>query len=192
MNTLMKSSHSTGLYLFPKALGHQTSLKEMLQYLRAHAPGKGVQFAYVECETALIPNLTLWENLQMVMGGLNWHEAMAQMNADCQSLASLISDPQIPGHAASSWEKLAVALIKGVQTNSQHLLIDLNEEMHAPLNLANLKKILPLLSQRQSIFLASAESDYWIDISHGIIRKEGYQFQVEDLTNIGIKTRRPA
>lgn len=188
----MKYTHSTGLYLFPKAHGHQSGLKEMLQFLRSSAPGKTVSFAYVECETALHPHLTLWENLQMVMGGRNWDEAIAQIAPDCRSLATLIDNPQLPGHTASNWEKLTLALMRGVQMQSHHLLIDLNESMHEPLNMANFKKVVNQLAQNQNIFLASADSDFWMDVSHGIVKKEGYHFQIEDLTTVGLKSRRPA
>ena len=164
----------------------------MLQFLRTHAPGKSVQFSYVECETALIPHLSLWENLQMVVGGQNWAEAISHMVPECRSLASLIQDPHTPGHEASNWERFTLGLMKGIQTNSPNLLIDLNEGQHSLFNLSNLKRILPQISEKQKVFLSSTDSTHWVDISHGIIKKNGYKFFVEELTSAKIKSRHSA
>lgn len=188
---MMKNAPFTGLYLFPKISGHQIGLKEMLQFLRTHAPGKAPQFAYVECETALIPHLTIWENLQMVMGGQSWSEALAMMDPNSRTLANLIQDPFTPGHAASNWERFTLALIKGIQINSQHLLIDISEDMHTPLNLTNLKKVLVHISEKQKVFLASANSSFWLDISNGVVKKDGYKFLIEDHAT-STNTRRSA
>lgn len=184
----MKSSEQVGFYLFSKTSGHSTSLKEMLQYLRFSAPGKSLQFAYVESETSLLPHLTLWENLHVVIGGSSWKEFTASLHEEWKPLVNLIRDPNMTASEASSWERLTVALIKATLIKTDHLLIDINEESYSPLNLRYFKKILMSLSVDKNVYISTAKSTEWMDSAHSFISRENYQFVLTDL-RVPKKTR---
>jgi hypothetical protein len=171
----------TGFYLFQKSQGSSNALKEMLQFLRSDSPGRNLQFAYVEANTSLIPHLTLWENLHIVIGGSSWKEFASQLEADWQPLINLIKDPNILASAASSWDRLTVSLIKANLIKSQHLIVDINEDHYSPLNFLHFKKMLINLAHRKNILIATADTTLWIDASHSLIKKDGYEFVVEKL-----------
>ncbi len=177
----MMSTEQAGLFLFQKAKCTDTNLKEMLQFIRSHAPGKTLQFAYVESETSLIPHLTLWENLHVVVGGSNWKEFTAQLEVDWQPLVNLVRDPNKVASEATCWDRLTVSLIKATLIKTQHILIDINEDLHSPLNLMNLKKMLTVLSKQKNVYLASANPSHWLDSSHSLVKREGYEFKIESL-----------
>lgn len=178
----MKSSQNTGLYLFSKSLDTDTALKPILQYLRSHSPGKNLQFAYVESETSLLPHLSLWENLHVVVGGSTWKEFSAQLEVDCLPLINLIRDPHVKASEASVWEKLTTSLLKATLIQSQHLIIDINESHHTALNLMNFKKILMTLSEKKNVYVATATPAAWMDSAHTLITRKEYEFVVEALT----------
>lgn len=184
----MMSTEQSGLFLFQKVKSSDNTLKEMLQFLRSHAPGKSLQFAYVEGETSLIPHLTLWENLHVVVGGSNWKEFTNQLEVDWHPLVNLIRNPDCVAAEASSWERLTISLIKATLIKTQHILIDINEEMHSPLNLMNLKKMLTVLSNQKNVYLATANSSLWLDSCHSMVKRDGYEFKVQRLAET-IKTR---
>jgi hypothetical protein len=178
----MKSTDQTGLYLFSKSASTDTALKPMLQYLRTHSPGKNLQFAYVESETSLLPHLSLWENLHVVVGGSNWKEFTAQLEADWKPLINLIRNPDVKAGEASTWEKLTTGLLKATLIQSQNIIIDINEAHHTTLNLMNFKKILLTLSAKKNVYLATATPDAWFDSAHTLIHRKEFEFVVEDLT----------
>lgn len=178
----MKISEQTGLYIYSKAKAQDTSLKPMLQFLRSHSPGKNLQFAYVESETSLLPHLSLWENLHVVVGGSNWKEFSAQLEGDWQPLINLIRDPHQKAQDATVWEKLTTSLLKATLIHSSHIIIDIDEAHHTALNLLNFKKILMTLSEKKNIYVATASPDAWMDSAHTIISRKEYEFVVENLT----------
>ncbi len=165
-----------GLYLFLKPSSGDTCLKDMLQFLRSQAPGKSLQFAYVETESSLIPHLSLWENLHVVLGGSSWAEFSSKLESDWTPLIKLIQHPEKKVSDANSWEKLIISLLKGTLIHSQYLLVDMNEALHTPLNLSNFKKVLVHVSQNKNVLLASSNQDMWLDSAKGIISREGYEF----------------
>jgi hypothetical protein len=188
----MNATLLNGLYLFPKTNIYHPGLREMLQFLKTHSPGKSVPFSYVECETALIPQLSLWENLKMVVGGQNWQEAITQMTPEFRSLASLISTPHILGEKASDWEKLSIGLLKAVHTKKQNLLIDINEEKFSSFNLSNFKKTLFQISANHNVILSTPNPQLWLNVSQGIIKKEGFKFLIDDQSVQKIKNLQSA
>lgn len=188
----MKTSEQSGFFFFSKPQCRDLALKEMLQFLRANAPGRSLQFAYVESETSLLPHLSLWENLHVIVGGSSWEEFVETLEVDWHSMVKLIRDPHVNAVDASNWEKLTVGLLKATLIKSQHILIDINEEHHTPLNLQNFKKILLTLAEKKNVFIASAAPELWLDSSHTLITREGYKFLVEDLNQNKIKRTRTA
>lgn len=188
MNYQMMRTANPGLFLFHKSKGSDTNLKEMLQFLRSHAPGKSLQFAYVESETSLIPHLSLWENLHVVVGGSSWKEFALQLDPDWQPLVNLIRDSNVVASEASSWERLTVSLIKATLIKTQHILIDIDEDLHSPLNLMNLKKILMSLSHLKNVYVATANTSVWLDSCQGLVTREGYEFKVQQLTGAIVKS----
>jgi hypothetical protein len=186
------SNDQYNFYLFQKTSSTDTSLKDMLQFLRSESPGKSLQFAYVEAETSLLPYLTLWENLHMVAGGSNWKEFITHLEVDWQPLVMLIKNPDIVASQASAWERLTVSLIKATLSKSQHLIVDINESFYSPLNLLNFKKMLLTLSQEKSVYIATSNTSLWIDSSQALIKREGYEFVVEKLLPDKLKRHRTA
>ncbi len=168
------------------------AFKDMLQFLRASAPGRSLQFAYVESETSLLPHLTLWENLHVSVGGASWKEFVQGLEVDWHPMVNLIRDPHVKAQDASCWEKLTVGLIKATVISSQNILIDMNEEHHSQLNLQNFKKMLKILSLRKNVFIASANPELWMDSSHSLITRNGFKFEVQDLTADAVKPSRTA
>ena len=161
----------------------------MLQFLRTDSPGRSLQFAYVEANTSLIPHLTLWENLHIVSGGTNWKEFVSQLEVDWQPLVKLIKKPEILASEADSWDRLTVSLIKASLIKSQHLIVDIEESQYSPLNLVHFKKMLINLAQRKNILIATSDTTLWIDSSHSLIKKDGYEFVVEKLGTESFKRR---
>lgn len=178
----MKISEQNGLYLFNKAQGQDTSLKPMLQFLRSHSPGRNLQFAYVESETSLLPHLSLWENLHVVVGGSNWKEFSAQLEVDWHPLVNLIRDPHQKAQEAGAWEKLTTSLLKATLIQAPHIIIDIDEALHTTLNLMNFKRMLLTLSEKKNIYVGTATPDAWMDSAHTIISRKDYEFVVENLT----------
>lgn len=182
----------SGFYLFAKSQSTDTALKEMLQFLRTDAPGRSLQFAYVEAETSLIPHLTLWENLHVVVGGTTWKEFITHLEVDWQPLVKLIKDPEMLASSASPWERLTVSLIKATLIKSQHILVDINETIYSPLNLLNFKKMLMTIAQQKNVYIATSNPTLWLDSSHSLIKREGYKFVVEALVQEKTKRHRIA
>jgi hypothetical protein len=188
----MKSNEVTGLYLFSKSTSTDTALKPMLQYLRSHSPGKNLQFAYVESETSLLPHLSLWENLHVVVGGSNWKEFTAQLEVDWQPLINLIRNPDVKAAEATAWEKLTTSLLKATLIQSHNIIIDINEAHHTTFNLMNFKKILLSLSEKKDVYLATATPEAWMDSAHTIIKRVEFEFVVEDLRTSPKKSKQTA
>ena len=182
----------TGFYLFQKSQGSSNALKEMLQFLRSDSPGRNLQFAYVEANTSLIPHLTLWENLHIVIGGSSWKEFVSQLEVDWHPLVNLIKDPDILASVATSCDKLTISLIKATLIKSQHLIVDIDQDHYSPLNFLHFKKMLIKLAQRKNILIATADTALWLDSSHSLIKKNGYEFIVEKLSLDKIKYPRSA
>lgn len=177
----MKSLEQSGFYIFAKAACADHTLKEMLQFLRSEAPGKSLQFAYVESETSLIPHLSLWENLHVVVGGSSWREFTESLDLDWKTLLKLIPDPHAKASTVSSWERFTVSLLKATLIKSEHIMIDINEESFSALNLKNFQKILLSISVEKNIYISTANPQTWFDKAHSLIKRENYKFIVEDL-----------
>jgi ABC-type branched-subunit amino acid transport system ATPase component len=177
----MKQFGSQGLILYEKSPEQKIVLKEMLQFVRTQTPGKGIQFALVEDSVSLIPQLSLWENLSMLSGYQNWWEFCTTLQGEWQSLAKLIQNPDLKGRDAAPWEKLTVGLLKALMTNSQLIMVEINEQLHSPFVLNLVKKLIHDLAQNKHVILAGAEIDLWKDQAWWLVRKDGYTFIIENI-----------
>ena len=188
----MKNSHQFGYYLFQKAPGPGVALKDMLQFTRTYSRGKGLQFAHVEGESSLIPHLTLWENIHVVTGGHSWAELVLSMEDDLKPLTNLIKNPHIETKVATPWERLTVSLIKASLMNAQHLLVDIDEALHSPINVLNFKKIITVIAQKKNVYIATANMSLWLDCAHSIVKRNGYEFIIEELDLERLKRHKTA
>lgn len=159
-------------------------LKELLQFIKTTTPGKRPSFSYVETSTSLLPNLSLWENLQLVSGVKEWVDLSSYLSPEYQSLINLIKEPLTTASQAEDWDRMITCLLKGIISNPDFLLIDINEDCFSPLNLQNLKKIVHLLSDDRKVLLATANTAFWEDASKGIITKEGFEFKVIEIAQL--------
>jgi hypothetical protein len=175
----MNQNVQYGLYLLQKGRSDQCVLKELLQLLKVQNPGKNVQFAYIEAKSSLIPHISLWENLQVAIGGDSWRDFQDHLEPEWKALAQLIRDPHLVVSDASDWERLTVSLLKGLVTESPNLLVDMNEDLHSAFNLQNFKKILLKIADRREIFLASSNPSLWLDSCHSLVSRQGYEFRIE-------------
>jgi hypothetical protein len=187
---LMMKSNQSGYFIFHKSSGPSVPLKDMLQFLKGHTKVKGLQFAHVEGESSLMPDLSLWENLHVVCGGQSWNELISGVETEVKPLVQLIKNPDILSQHATPWEKLAVSLIKASLMKTPHILIEICESEHSELNLFNFKKILSQMSQNKVIFLATGRPEDWLNEAHFLVRRNGYEFVIEELENsIKVKTK---
>lgn len=188
----MKTTGKSGFYLFQKSRSSDSTLKEMLQFLKSNGPSKSMQFAYVESETSLLPHLSLWENLQIMNGAANWNEFVIHFENQWQPLLKLIQNPDRIARDAGPWERLTISLIKATLINSNHILIDIDESKHSDLNLANFKKMLRTISENKNIYIATSNTAQWVDSAHSLITREGYKFVVESVATDKSKGLRSA
>ena len=177
----MNSTSPLGLYLLKKESTEQTVLKDLLQFLRTNAPGKGNSFSYIEANTSLHPHLSLWENLQLEVGATSWKEFQLGLNSDTLPLVKLIRDPMLLTSKAECWEKFLVSLIKGLMSPSQSLLIDMNEDLLSPFMIQQFKKCILEATKGKSVYLASGHSSLWIDCAHTLVGRKEYRFEIESL-----------
>lgn len=183
----MNTTRPLGIYLFLKQTQNNMVLKDLLQFLKTTSPGRGNSFSYIEAETSLHPNLSLWENIQLEIGPTNWKEFQSDLRPEWCALVNLIKDPQLQSQDAQVWERFLVSFLKGLLTPTQHLLIDVNEELLTPLLIQNLKKTVLHASQEKTVFLATANSSLWLDCAHSIVDRKEYKFEVRSLDADKIK-----
>jgi ABC-type branched-subunit amino acid transport system ATPase component len=176
-----------GIAIYTKEKKDQQVLKDLLQLLRSHSPSKSVSFAYVEAEGSLLPNLSLWENLQIATGGTSWREFSQSVDEEWKPLIQLIRNPDQLTLNSMPWEKFTISLLKGLLVSNQNLLIDMNEELLPPLMIQNFKKIFLKATDSRQIFLASAQTAVWLDCAHCIVGRKGYEFVTEKLDSDRIK-----
>jgi hypothetical protein len=193
----MMNNSVFGFYLFPKAQphageSHAIVLKEMLQFLKSQHRGRNTAFTFVESESSLIPHLTLWENLHVVSGSSSWKEFSSQLEADWLPLVNLIQQPNCKACEAGPWERLTISLLKAAWTQTPHILVDMNEELHSPFNLMIFKKMLMNLAQQKNVYIASTNTSLWLDSIHSLVTREGYEFKIVELDQSLIKRHRVA
>lgn len=176
-----------GLYLFKKENKSSVVLRELLQLLRTTTPTKGHSFSYIEAETSLHPNLSLWENLQLEIGPIHWNDFYRNLNSEWLPLANLLRRPDTLASEAQTWEKFLVSLLKGMMLTSQSLLIDMNEDLLSPLIIQNFKKTILEVTKEKTVYLASANTSLWLDCAHSVVGRNGYKFEIETFDSNQIK-----
>lgn len=177
----MDQMKSWGIAIYTKEKKDQQVLKDLLQLLRSQSPSKSVSFAYIEAEGSLLPNLSLWENLQIVTGGTTWREFSMSVSEEWRPLVQLIRNPDQLSMNSLPWEKFTISLLKGLLVSNQSLLIDMNEELLPPLMIQNFKKIFLKATDHRQIYLASAQTAVWLDCAHSVVSRKSYEFIVEKL-----------
>jgi hypothetical protein len=183
----MDQMKSWGIAIYTKEKKDQQVLKDLLQLLRSQSPSKSVSFAYIEAEGSLLPNLSLWENLQIVTGGTTWREFSMSVSEEWRPLVQLIKNPDQLSTNSLPWEKFTISLLKGLLVSNQSLLIDMNEELLPPLMIQNFKKIFLKATDHRQIYLASAQTAVWLDCAHSVVSRKSYEFIVEKLDADRIK-----
>ena len=183
----MSTETRFGLFLFQKPSQEHKVLKDLLQFLKTLAPGKKSSFSYIEAETSLHPDLTLWENLQLVSGVSAWEDLHHYLKPDQIALMNLLKTPDKKSEDSEFWENFAVSLLKGLICPSQNLLIDMNENLLTPFMIQNFKKILLHTTQYKTVYLASANSSLWLDCAHTIVDRKEYKFEIQKLDSESIR-----
>ncbi len=170
-----------GLYLYKKHSLTQPALKDLLQFLKTVAPVQSNSFSFVEGESSLHPNLSLWENLQLETGAGCLREFQGTLNSEHRALVNLLQEPAIPCREAQNWERFIVSLLKGIISPSRNLLVDMNEELLTPHLIQSFKKNVLLAATTKTVFLASANTSLWLDCAHSLVDRKEYRFEVETL-----------
>lgn len=142
---------------------------------------RGHSFSYIEGETSLHPQLSLWENIQVETGPSAFYDFQQSLNPELSSLLNLIKDPELVAKDAQIWEKFLISLVKGIIAPSNHLLIDFNEEVLPPLMIQNFKKAILSVSTEKTIILASANLSLWLDCAHSLVTRKEFKFETEKL-----------
>jgi hypothetical protein len=164
-----------GLCLYQKDKKATKVLKDLLQLLRSTSPTRNISFFYVEAD-ALIPNLSLWENLQMGTGHSSWTEFTQSLSNQERNLARLIRDPYNQSQQAEAWEKFIISFLKGLSTGS-HLLIDVDETLLPIFIVQGLKELIVKTTHERKIFLATASTGLWLDCAHSLVEKKQFHFE---------------
>lgn len=183
----MTTETKFGLYLFQKPSQEQKVLKDLLQFLKTLSPGKKSSFSYIEAETSLHPQLTLWENLQLEAGVSSWNDLQHCLKPDQLALLNLLKSPDQKSEDSEFWENFTVSFLKGLINPSQHLLIDMNEKLLTPFMIQNFKKIVLHTTQYKTVFLASANSSLWLDCAHTLVDRKEYKFELQNLDSESIR-----
>jgi hypothetical protein len=183
----MTNEPKIGLYLLQKSSEDQKVLKDLLQFLKAQAPGKKHSFSYIEAETSLHPQLTLWENLQLEAGGSTLQDLQHGLRPDQVALLNLLKTPDQMSVNSEFWEKFTVSLLKGLINPSQNLLIDMNEKLLTPFMIQKFKQVVLNTTQYKTVYLATANSSLWLDCAHTLVGRKDFKFEIETLGSEAIK-----
>lgn len=182
----MDTINPFGLYLYQKERKDLQVLKDLLQLLKTNSNGRVSAFAYVEAENSLLPHLSLWENLQLVVGHSSWKEYAQTVKPELNPLLRLILNPDLAAKEAQIWEKFTISLLKGLMGQG-HLLIDMNEDLLSPLIIQNFKQTILAAAGDRHIYLATATSGLWLDCAHSIVTRKNYDFVTQKLDQALIK-----
>lgn len=164
-----------GIHIYLKGNRSYSVLRDLMQIHKTQY--QQGPFAFIASDS-LLPDLSLWENLHIVSGGLNWQEVLSSASREEQSLMRLIKNPNLPTSEAHNWERFIISLLKGLKTRG-NLLIDMKEEELNPMMVQLFKKIFVRL--HRNIIIASDTSSLWLDCSSRIYSKKDFTIHVEEL-----------
>ncbi len=171
-----------GLYLYElKSERSSPVLKELLQLSKSVAQGKSSGFTFVHGQSSLIPNLSLWENLQLSTRHDHWDDFVKENSPSVANLIPLIKEPYKKASAATPWECFLISLMKGSLETSPHLLVDIDENVIPAFVLKTVKIVLMKCSYEKTVLLSSTSVSLWLDCAHHLVKKVGYEFRMEKL-----------
>ena len=166
-----------GINIYLKDNKSHAVLRDLMQIHKTQCPG--ATFAYIASDS-LLPGLTLWENLHIVSGGMNWQEVLGSASKEEQSLMRLIKNPSVLTSEAHSWERFIISLLKGLKTRG-NLLINMEEDELTPMMVQLFKKVFVLI--KRNIIIASKAESIWLDCCTRIYSKKDYAIHIEELLN---------
>ena len=181
-----------------------SKLNEFLSFLKYNIGNLPYKFSYVSSGDALIPELTLNENILMNFSPnsltegreLQFQEFLKEKsNRDLEKLYQKIGVPhELPGQSDAQMKKIS-ALIKSLIFEGQFIFLetpekDLDEECFT-LFIQSLKD--HIARHKQNVFIFSEDLNLWMPHVHKQVKRENnYQFSAEkinfnELRNISIK-----
>jgi ABC-type lipoprotein export system ATPase subunit len=184
------SDHS-GIYYFDQGVEKEfANLKSFLYFLKAMKVKGPIKFAYVDQAGALIPNLSLKENilLDAIPQSLSLNKGTILNNVlekidnvfITNMFNSIVDWEQKPSECSSQVIKL-VALMKALLTDSKYIFLD-NPEMHLRFETLNLFKNalnLQRKKQNQIVIIHSQNFSVWEEEVEKIIyRGENKKFNI--------------
>lgn len=178
----MSERNPGSIFLFKKDAEERTVLKDLLQFLKTMAPGSGNSFSYVEAQTSLLPQLSLWENLQIESGLGSWKDYQSSLTPEQLALVQLIKNPLTLSAKAQGWEKFIVSFLKAAANPSRHLLLDMNELHLSPFLLQGLKVNILSVAQKKNLILATARPAQWEECAHTLVERNNYHFIQTEMT----------
>lgn len=178
----MDTQNLTGIYIYERKTPTSSPvLKELLQLSKTVAAGKNSGFSFVHCTSSLIPNLSLWENLQLSVPHERWEEFVKDMHPALTALIPLMKEPYKKASEAEAWECFLISLMKGIHEETPSLLVDMQEEIFPAFIVKTVKTALVKASAKKSVYLSSVAPSLWLDCAHHLVRKDGYAFVFEKM-----------
>lgn len=177
-----KNQQQPGIYVYERSAPSSSPvLKELLQLCKTVAGGKSSGFSYVHGSSSLIPNLSLWENLQLSCPHELWDDFVKDHHPALTSLIALVKEPYKKAAFATNWECFLISLMKGVLEPTPHLLVDMEEDMFPPFIVKTIKSAIMKSSVEKVVYLSSATTSMWLDCAHSLVKKNGYSFVFEEM-----------
>lgn len=183
-----KNQQQPGIYVYERTVSNASPvLKELLQLCKTVAGGKSSAFSYVHGNSALIPNLTLWENLQLSCPHELWDDFVKDHHPALTSLISLIKEPYKKAAFATDWECFLISLMKGVLEPTPHLLVNMQENMFPPFIVKTIKSAIMKTSVEKVVYLSTEATSMWLDCAHNLVKKNGYAFVFEEMNQEALR-----
>lgn len=177
-----------GFYVYErKTQSASPVLKELLQLSKTVAQGKIQGFSFVHGHGSLIPNLTLWENLQLSATHELWDDFVKDSHPVIQALIPLLKEPYKRASVSTPWECFLVSLMKGILEPTPNLLVEMQEEMFPAFVVKTIKSTLMKSSVDKTVYLSSSSPSLWLDCAHHLVTRDGYKFHFEEMDEASIR-----
>ncbi len=176
----MEKEMIPGLYVYER-VSPKTSpvLKELLQLSKTVSKSSG--FSFVHGNSSLIPQLSLWENLQLSAAHELWEDFVRDSAPTMKALITLVKEPHKKAAVASTWECFLISLLKGILEPTPNLLVDMEEEIFPSFVVKTVKSALMNTSYEKMVYLSSGAPSLWLDCAHHLVKKNGFEFVFEKL-----------
>ncbi len=183
-----KNQQQPGIYVYERATSSASPvLKELLQLCKTVAGGKSSAFSYVHGNSSLIPNLSLWENLQLSCPHELWDDFVKDQHPSISSLIALIKEPYKKAAFATNWECFLISLMKGVLEPTPHLLVNMQEDIFPAFIVKTIKSAIMKTSVDKVVYLSTEATSMWLDCAHNVVKKDGYAFVFEEMNQEALK-----